>query len=316
MMKTVNQIMWIPLLLLSLSCCATSGQQAVSRDREFQKMLDMQRQKAEASAQDMELKKLPEMGAEDHERLGDRYERQGNGFLALKEYQKALGIDATRILTRYKMGQLLMRRDLDEEAFKEFETIHTQRPTSGLGPLGKGSVYFKKGDLQQSGKHLNHALAANPRLWQAHMFLGLIHEREKNFDSAIAHHREAIAINPGLAALHNNLGVTYYLKGDYLSSIDAFLTAIETDPSSNSKVFNNLGLALARIGRYDEALSAFKKGKGEAAAYNNIGYIHLAEGKYGQATEALEKAIRINPQYYLRAHENMERAAFLKETAK
>lgn len=279
-------------------------------------MLDMQREKAEASAQDMESKKIPEMGAQDHDRLGDRYDRQGNGFLALTEYQKALSIDPKRVSTRYKMSQLLMRRGFDEEAFKELETIETQEPASGLGALGKGSAYFKKGDLDQSRKNLSRALGLNPRLWQAHMFLGLIDEREKKLDSAIAHHREAIAINPKLAALHNNLGVTYYLKGDYLPAIDAFLRAIEIDPGDNTRTFNNLGLVLAKIGRYDEAIRAFKKGKGEAAAYNNIGFIYLTEGKYAEATEALEKAIRINPQYYVKAHENMERAESLKEATK
>jgi len=94
------------------------------------------------------------------------------------------------------------------------------------------------------------------------------------------------------------------------------VAAIELDPSNNGRIYNTLGLALAKAGRYDEALRAFKKGKDEAAAYNNIGYIYLTEGKYAQATEVLEKAIRINPRYYVKAHENMERAASMKDPVK
>lgn len=308
MKKFLSRSALLCLVLICLCQCATKGSQTISRDREFERMLDLQRQKANATAKDTESTKLPEMGAEDHDRLGSRYERQGNQFLALMEYQKALRVDPNRVLTRYKMGHILMRRGLEEEALKEFGIIEDKQPACGLGALGKGVVAFQKGEMDESQNHLTRALGLNGRLWQAHMFLGLILERQKDFDGAIKHHHEALAISPGLAALHNNLGMAYYRKGEYANSVEEYLKALQIDPD-NKRVYNNLGLSLVRIGRHDEALSAFKKGNDEAAAYNNIGYIYLTEGKYGQATQALEKAIRISPRHYVKAYENMERAA-------
>lgn len=298
----------IGVVSFSLCCCATKGQQVISRDREYQRMVEMQRQKADASTQEMESKKLPPLNAEDHDRLGDRQERQGNSFLAIQEYQRSLRLDPTRVLTRYKVGRIFTARRLWEEALKEYDTIEAQKPECGLGALGKGTVYFKKREFAMAREHLNKALASNANLWQAHEVLGLISERQKQLDEAIEHYRKALTINPGSAGLYNNLGMSYYAKGDYPSSIDAFLEAVQISPD-NGRVYNNLGLALARIGRYDEAFRAFKKGKDEAAAYNNMGCIYFSEGKYGQAIEALEKAMRINPQYYVKAHENRDRAA-------
>lgn len=297
---------FLTLLLFVLSGCASS-RQAISRDSEYQRMLDLQRQKADAIGQEMESKKLPEMGAEDHDILGDRYLKQGNGVLAMTEYQRALRIDGTRLLTRYKTGQLFLNRGLSEEAFKEFEAIELQAPTNGLGALGMGIVYFKKGQLKSAQEKLSRAILLNPNLWEAHGYLGLVHEQEKDLDAAITHYRKALIINNRSPVINNNMGLSYFMKGDYLPAIEAFLAAVQIDPN-NTKVLNNLGLALAKMGRYREAFEAFKRGKDEATAYNNIGYIYMTEGKYKQATEALEKAIELKPQFYVKAHENREQA--------
>jgi tetratricopeptide (TPR) repeat protein len=67
-------------------------------------------------------------------------------------------------------------------------------------------------------------------------------------------------------------------------------------------------LALCKLRRYQEALEMFKKGGDEAAAYNNIGYLYLIEGKYDEAIKSFEKAVEINPKFYVRAHENLKKA--------
>jgi tetratricopeptide (TPR) repeat protein len=62
------------------------------------------------------------------------------------------------------------------------------------------------------------------------------------------------------------------------------------------------------LGRYGDALEAFRKGGGEAAAYNNIGYIYMTDGKYEEAIKTLEKAIEIRPSFYVKANENLKKA--------
>jgi tetratricopeptide (TPR) repeat protein len=69
-----------------------------------------------------------------------------------------------------------------------------------------------------------------------------------------------------------------------------------------------LALALSKLGRFQEAFEAFKNGKDEATAYNNIGYLYLTAGKYDEAIKSFEKAIEINPRFYVKAHENMKEA--------
>ena len=70
----------------------------------------------------------------------------------------------------------------------------------------------------------------------------------------------------------------------------------------------DLGLALAKLGRYPEALEAFTQGGDKARAYNNVGVICLADGKYAEAIAFFHKAVALNPSYYAKAHENLQTA--------
>ena len=286
-------------------CAARGGQQIISNEGEHRKLLDMQKQRIEAAGRDTELKSLPAMGAKDHDRLGDRYLSQGNTVLAFIEYRKALQLDPGLVETQYKVGRLFLGRGLTEEASNSFDLMEKQQPANGLASLGKGLLSFREGDLKSAEEKFQKALTLNAGLWQAHAFLGLVCDQKKQFEKARGHYRQALRIQPRSAVVYNDLGISYYLSGDYASSADAYLKALDLDPA-NKKIYNNLGLALSRMGRYEEALAAFKRGNSNAGAYNNIGCVYIAERKYKEAARALERAMELSPQFYARAHDNLE----------
>jgi Flp pilus assembly protein TadD len=58
-------------------------------------------------------------------------------------------------------------------------------------------------------------------------------------------------------------------------------------------VHNNLGLALGRLGRYDEAMSEFQKGGDERAALNNLAYVYYLYGENDKAVELYEQALLV-----------------------
>jgi tetratricopeptide (TPR) repeat protein len=77
------------------------------------------------------------------------------------------------------------------------------------------------------------------------------------------------------------------------------------EPEKN-KIYNNMGLVLGKLGRYDEALEAFKKVGDEASAYNNLGCMYMAGRNYRAAIMAFQKAIEVNPRFYVKANENLK----------
>ena len=84
------------------------------------------------------------------------------------------------------------------------------------------------------------------------------------------------------------------------------MQALEND-GHKEKIYNNLGIVLAKSGRYPAALDAFMKASDSAKAYNNLGCMYMADGRYQKATEALEKAISLSPKFYTLANENLKK---------
>jgi Tfp pilus assembly protein PilF len=99
------------------------------------------------------------------------------------------------------------------------------------------------------------------------------------------------------------------LNGSYREAIDAFRQAIKVDPSYK-RIYNNLGLVLAKINKYKEAMQAFRSGGDEAQAYNNLGCVYLLKSKKDKAIRAFEKAIEAKPTFYGTASDNLQRTRY------
>ena len=65
-------------------------------------------------------------------------------------------------------------------------------------------------------------------------------------------------------------------------------------------------MTLVKMGSYQRAFEAFKRGADEAKAHNNMGMVYLKEGRPEEAITSFEKALETNPSYYLRASENLK----------
>ena len=76
--------------------------------------------------------------------------------------------------------------------------------------------------------------------------------------------------------------------------------ALQNNPN-NSETLNNLGVALAAKGRFDEAIENYRKAiqinPNSSDALNNLGAALTAKGRFDEAIENYRKAIQINPNY-------------------
>ena len=231
---------------------------------------------------------------------------QGDLERAYFEYRESLRLEPGRVAVRYKIGRLLLRRGLLNEAEEEFRAVLKAQPDSALARLGLGHAAFLAGK-PEAEQLLRDALARDPGLWQAHNLLGLFYEREGYGTRAVTEYYAALAINPGAGAVANNLGVALLRAGEDEKAVLAFKRALEVGCRRSA------GFQQSRPGpgtpwpprRGSRGLS----GAGTAAAaWNNLGYILLKEGKTKEAVEALEKAVTADPAYYERAQENLKRA--------
>lgn len=96
-------------------------------------------------------------------------------------------------------------------------------------------------------------------------------------------------------------GNTAYSKGQYIEAEIEYRKALDAFPGGADASFN-LGNALFKQGRYDQAINMFEAGidvenspQMKARALYNLGTAHLAREDYPAAAEALKNSLRIDP---------------------
>lgn len=111
---------------------------------------------------------------------------------------------------------------------------------------------------------------------------------------------------------YNNLGFNYLLQHKYPQAISALSRAMDLDPGSE-RIKNNLAAAMILNGEEPRALNLFSNSVGKAAAYNNVGYIHMTNHQWDKAEHAFLKAIDTSPVYYERANRNLQKLRAAKD---
>jgi tetratricopeptide (TPR) repeat protein len=136
--------------------------------------------------------------------------------------------------------------------------------------------------------------------------LGVLADLGNDFDRAQRYYQLALQISPRSAMAANSQGYSHYLAGDWPAARAAYRQALGFD-SSYKPAWRNYGMLLARMGQYEEALSAFEQVEPRAEASNDVGYICLIEGKLAEAERFFRSAIDQSPAHYEVASQNLKR---------
>lgn len=285
-------------LLLTSGCSALQDQRAA---------IDLERQVArQQAAREMvhDVSVTEKRSAEDYEELGDRYVLRRDINRAYLYYLRGLEIEPERPSLLEKQAGLLLAKHKFFEAeiiYRKLLTIDSGNPAAWEG-LGKALFGQKKYDAAE--QRFSKALEFNGQSWATYEYLGLIASHRQEFQSAQAWFEQALQLQPDNETLLNNLAVSYYLNGNYQGALALFSRLAKT--SDERKVHNNLALTYFKVGDYGKAMASFKRGaKSEAEAYNNLGYQYLVSRQFLRAIEAFERAIDLNPRYYIEAEKNL-----------
>lgn len=223
--------------------------------------------------------------------VGRIHRERGNNNLAELAFSDVLQNDPGNAMALGEMGllQLAMRRP---DSAREFLAKALAADQKRLG----GSAEQAPAGLKVDG-------ASPLRVYNG---LGVLADLDNDFGRAAQYYQLAQQIEPRSALVANSQAYSAYLAGNWSEAETLYRRGIGFD-GRYEPLWRNYGLLLARMGRYEEALSTFEQVEGRAEASNDVGYICLIEGKLDVAEQFFRSAIDMAPAHFEMAWENLRR---------
>jgi Flp pilus assembly protein TadD len=245
---------------------------------------------------------------------GFAYLAAGNASLARLHFVYALKRDPKSSAAYLGLADIDYRsRDYPSALLKYQKAEELQRDNLEA-ILGQAQVHRQMGKLNLANEQVSRAMKIAPNDIRVLNELAINYDLQGEEKLAAPLYREIALKNPEQAAPFNNIGVNYLSQGRYAEAIVNLSKAYLLD-EKDERIRNNLAMAFALYGQENQALKLFTKTLGEAAAWNNLGYLYMTQGHYEDAERALKKALELNPKFYERAQENLDRLEQLRFSA-
>lgn len=134
----------------------------------------------------------------------------------------------------------------------------------------------------------------------APLFMARTHLRNEDYRSAMAMWTECVVHRPGNLHARNNLGLALAQVGQFPEAIAQYRAALALDPK-NEDIRCNLGVALTAAGHMPEAIEEYQQAlvlnPKSAHAVCNWGTALAQQGKLEEAIDLFEKAAQLDPHY-------------------
>ena len=249
------------------------------------------------------------------EHIADKYYRGKQG---LECYLKLM--EATGYYQRWNIEDNNRARRMIEEAI-------AMCPENPMGYYNLGWVYHhdywlgntkSPETLEKAMELVQKALAMDDSIGQAHGLLCKLYSDKGEYDKAIAEGERAMALNPGGTSVLINYADSLTLAGKPEQAIPLFQKAIRLHPFGPSSLYRSFGRALRNTGRFEEAVSAYKKAL-QIAPDDFLSHLHLVityslMGREREAHAEGTEVVRINPKFSL--DEYAKTAVFSNQSAR
>ena len=147
------------------------------------------------------------------------------------------------------------------------------------------------------------ALALDDTDPHIHSALTGLYVMQRQHDKAIASAGRALELGPGAARSQSTMGTALIFACRFSEAIPFFEEAIRLDPYPPATQFRALGGAYSAVGRYDEALTAYKKAlqlnPNDIFAHLGLAGLFVLLGREEEARAEAREVLRIHPKFSL-----------------
>ena len=232
-------------------------------------------------------------------------EQESKMDLAQLYYIKAFELAPTNIQVLQAMVNLYIKINQYELAEVSLKLMLKQQPTNINFIEQYGLLQLQQRKWAEAKKKLM-AVVSKQASWQAYNGLGVLASLQHETLDAEQYFRKADQLAPHSPDILNNIGFSLYSSNQLVEAGLFYDKALAINPTFKKALYNS-ALLQAKLEHYDLAYRIFVGISSEAEANNNLGYILMMKGDYAAAYNYLQEAIRLSPQYYKKANDNLMR---------
>ncbi len=160
---------------------------------------------------------------------------------------------------------------------------------------------------QETGRKIDElaekAIAIDDSLPLPHIVLSFTYGYRREYEKAIAEGERAVSLDPNGWLAYSAYATALLNACKPEEAIPMFQKAIRLNPNASTITFVNLGHAFRNAGRFEEAVSTYKKGIQRAPdyiiAHIGLGTTYSLMGRDNEARAEAKEVLRINPKFSL-----------------
>lgn len=206
-------------------------------------------------------------------------------------------ISSSQNAQKEQFAMQYLQKGLEEFTAKKYDdAITSLKRAVGLAPLTDTAInayeyiaqsYIRQGKTQAAIDTYKTLLKADPSRDSTHISLGNLYYTNDRPDEANAEYEQALKLNPSTTNRYY-LGQGYLATGRLNDALQQFRLIRQQEPTQPQGAFG-IGQTYAKMGRYDEAIAAFKDAisiqRDYWDAYAELGYTYADSGDTQAATE-------------------------------
>jgi serine/threonine-protein kinase len=237
-----------------------------------------------------------------------RYDRAENIDRAVDAFSKAAALDRGSAIAHAGLAMAYSQKDsrTPDPQWKRLAAESARRaleanPDLAVAHLAKGIVLMREGRSEEALKELQVAHDADPRNSDTERWIGDYYTTVNDTAKAEDALRRAIDLAPNDWIPYQYFGRFLYRTARYEEAAKMWERADELAPD-NVLVLRNLAAVYHQLNRTDEGIAKLQRSleiQPNATSYANLGTMRFFQGRYTDAAAAFEKAVELNPTYFL-----------------
>ncbi|PYK76556.1 MAG: hypothetical protein DME39_00800 [Verrucomicrobia bacterium] len=227
----------------------------------------------------------------EHYETGRSLEEQGRYEDAMREFQRAISIDAKNSVYYNNLAFCLKELRRYDEAIEIINQALSLDPKNSYAYRELGICYYGKQQLEKAIKALQQAVSLNPSDAASNRWLGYALYQSQKYDPATDALDEAIKLRPNDFNAHYWRGLSSLRAGRFEEASRSLGKAAELRPSDFNANFW-CGMSLLRAHKFLEAIPSFEKAR-EIKPQDKVSRVELFTCYL--ATQQFQKGARIFP---------------------